>query len=233
MKFDDLYNALVNEAPMSSFLSRLGKGVAAATPGVARGTAELAKGVGGVIGTAAKNVGKTVFGTPGAVKAAREFMIGQGGQPRFGDDPAGAIKNRIDKIGSKEKKEGEPDVEEFDKNTVKALIAGQSASGQSSTSIKPAITGSTTSGTVQGSGQVTQGQAITGGLPGSTPAQTSTTATTSPTTINQTATNAARLMGRDPKAGDVFTLPSKFGRIERYRIKNVGKDVIGATKITA
>lgn len=232
MKFDELYNIMINEAPMSSFLSRLGKGVKAAAPGVGRGAWELTKGVGGVVGTAAKNVGKTVFGAPGAVKAAREFLIGQGGQPRFGDDPAGKIKSVIDKIGTKEKKAGEPDVEEFDKNTIKAIIAGQNPATGSQTSIKPTTTGGTSSGTIQGSGQVTQGQVISGGLPGTAPAQTATTATTAPTSVSQQAAASAKLLSRDPKAGDVFTIPSKFGKITRYKIKNVGKDVIGATRIT-
>jgi hypothetical protein len=263
LKFNDLVNLVLNEAPMSayinrftsqekrneiarkykeiqaqaqannqqqssqpSFTSRLGKAVKAAAPRVGRGAWEITKGVGGVAGEVVKNVGKAALNAPSAVKTARNFLIG--------DDPAGQLKQGIEYIKNKKKKgqEGETGVEDFDKDTIKAIINGQvsklpTSGGQ--TTITPAVQGGTTSGTVQGRGQVTQGQVISGGLPGTSPPQTSTTATTASTPL--AAQQQARLMSRDPKVGDVFTLQNEFGRITKYKIKKVDKDIVSAIKI--
>lgn len=256
MKFDELYNALVSEAPMSSFLTRLGKGVKAATPGVKQGAAELGKGVGSVVGTAAANIGKLGLGAaklgasavqgvasvPGAVSKARQFLIGQGGQPRFGDNPMGAIasgarqfKRGATKLQRKitnlqkgmDSKEAQnirpkaqiaagPKIEEFDKDVVKALIASQGAVKQA---------GMTSSGTTQAPGQITQGQVIASGMQGTTPPETSTAATTAKTT-------QSTLTKREPKAGDTFSLTDKFGKQIRYKVSKVENGMVSAAPIS-
>lgn len=265
LNFNDLVNLIINEAPMSSYLSRptsqekrnqisrrhreiqaqaqaddstaqqqpsqlsftsrLGNAVKAAAPGVGRGAWELAKGVGGVAGEVAKNVGKAALNAPGAVKTARNFLIG--------NDPAGQIKQGIEYMKNKRKagESGGPGEEDFDKDTIKAVIAGQApkTASQAQTTT-PSTQGNTSSGTIQGRGQVTQGQVISGGLPGTSPAQTSTTATTSNATTSQ---QQANLMTRDPKPGDVFTVPGEFGRVTKYKIKKVGNNTVSAIRISS
>ena len=242
--FDDLYSAVINEAPISSylakptsqeyrnkvaasvraakqqeqereqqaqqtpsFINRLGRATAAAAPGVGRGALELAKGVGGVAGEAGKNIGKAALNAPGAIKTLKNFITG--------NDPAGMVKQGIENLRPKSEPAGAPGEEEFDKDVVKSLLAGQSTdkSGQVSSS------GNTSTGTIQAPGTVTGGTA--------TPTSGGTTATV--TTGNMTQAN---LMKRMPKQGDIFTVPGEFGRVKRYKVANVGPKTVSAKLIT-
>lgn len=249
-KFDDLYKIIVNEAPIASYLrrptsqeyrdkvaktaedikkqaeaeaqqqpaqpsftSRLGKAVKAAAPGIGSGVKEIAKGVGGVAGEAGKNIAKAALDPRGTVKKAREFFLG--------DDPMGMVSKGIQNARDKSKQAAGSNLEEFDKDVVKGLIAGQAP-------VKPGMkpdSQQTQSGTIQKGGQVTQGQVISGGLPGSTPPETSTGATTA------NVVQKAALSKRDPKPGDVFTLPGEFGRIKSFKVKKVTGGVVVAEPV--
>lgn len=260
LNFNDLIDLIVNEAPMSSYLSRptsqekrnqisrrhkeiqaqaqaddstaqqqpsqpsftsrLGKAVKAAAPGVGRGAWELTKGVGGVVGTAAKNVAKTALNAPGAVKTARNFLIG--------DDPAGMLKQGISNLKAKQeqdkaKREAENSkIEEFDKDTIKSLLASQTAASQN----QPVIAQQqpqTQTGAVQAPGTVSGGNVQRQSSSG-------TTATTMQPTI--TPSSQSNLLKRDPKSGDIFTIPDDFGRIRRYKVKKVVDNSVQAVPIT-
>lgn len=249
-KFDDLYKIIVNEAPIASYLrrptsqeyrdkvvktaadvkkeveqqasaeqqtntqpsftSRLGKAVKAAAPGVGSGMKEIAKGVGSVAGEAGKNIAKVALDPRGAVKKAKEFFTG--------DDPMGMISKSVQNARSKS---AGSNLEEFDKDVVKGLIAGQ-------VPVKPGMKPDslqTQTGTVQGGGSVTQGQVISGGLPGSTPPETSTGATTA------NVVQKAALNKRDPKPGDVFSIPGDFGRVKSFKIKKINGGVVVAEPV--
>lgn len=242
-KFDDLYNAVISEAPMSSFLNKLGRGAAGAAK-VGLGAAKLGAGAAKLGAGAVKTVAKV----PGAVKSAREFLIGQGGQQRYGDDPFGAIargarqfqrgatrfqgkatkmqqklsdyqqklQNKdAQNVRSKMHTAAGPDVEEFDKDVVKALLASQGAVKQA---------GMTSSTTTQAPGTVTQGQVIASGMAGTTPPETSTAATTAKTT-------QSTLLKREPKAGDTFSLTDKFGKQKRYKVTKIENGKVSASPI--
>jgi hypothetical protein len=125
------------------------------------------------------------------------------------------VKQGIENLRPKSEPAGAPGEEEFDKDVVKSLLAGQSTdkSGQVSSS------GNTSTGTIQAPGTVTGGTA--------TPTSGGTTATT--TTGNMTQAN---LMRRMPKQGDIFTVPGEFGRVKRYKVTNVGPKTVSAKLIT-
>jgi len=245
INLEDLYNCIVNEAPVSqyltrptsqayrnrqaqmnrqaqqqyqqsqqqqsqqpkqpSFTSRLGSATKAAAPGVLSGTKELAKGVGGVAGEVVKNIS----GIPGAVKTAREFFLGK--------DPAGMVHN---KLRGKEEHAAAPDTEEFDKDTVKAILMGQTTPPTKQTGTTP----TTTSGAIQAPGTVTGGSAVpasaSGTTSGSMQAGTATPAKT---------TNLSIAM-RDPKPGDLFTVPGEYGKLNRYKVDKVKGDIVTAKK---
>ena len=257
-KFDDLYKIIVNEAPIASylrrptsqayrdkvaqdavnaqkeaeaqqqqasaekpqsFLSKLGSSASTAMKSVAPAAGEKIKDVaaGGLkmagkaaLGTA-KAVGKAALNPRGTVKTAREFFLG--------DDPMGMVSKGVQNVRDKIKQSAGSNLEEFDKDVVKGLIAGQAP-------VKPGMkpdSQQTQTGTVQGAGQVTQGQVISGGLPGTSQADTSTGATTA------NITQRAALAKRDPKPGDIFTLPSDVdGRIKSYKVKKVKGGIVVA-----
>jgi len=265
LKFDDLYNAIVNEAPMTSYLtrptsqqyrnkiaaqaremqrqaqqqqqqqqqpasfaSRLGRATAAAASGIGKGVGELAKGAGSVAGEAGKNIGKTGLGlaklagkaalnTPGAVKTARNFLLG--------DDPTEMVKSGIKDIKAKReeeraKKEAEASkIEEFDKKMVKSLLASQVAA-TSQQSNQPS---NTTTGTVQAPGTVT------GGNVASTSGASGTTSTSMQPTI--TPSSQSNLLRREPKPGDIFSLTDRYGRIKKYKVDKINGNVVAAKPV--
>jgi len=227
-----------------SMATRLGRATAAATPGVKSGLSQLKQGVGSVVGAAAQNIGSAAktagkFSAGAAIaagKAALDSPVKTARNFFLGNNPTGMVKQGVSNAYNAMKDMNKPDkdIEEFDINDVKALLAGgqqQQKPGQTSaTAVTP---GTTSSGTIQGAGQVTQGQVISGGLPGTAPAGTSTTATTTPTTQSTTrqTPSSSTASGTDPKKGVVFTIKDDHGRMYNYEIQDVKNNIVAAKRI--
>lgn len=220
LNFDDLVNSIVTEAPISSFLSKVGQ--TARTIGKGLGTAARVGGatVGAVAGAAAAGLE-----APGKiVRAAKDIAFEPGGIARG----LRKVQKKMPTFKGKEKPQVGTERKgpiEFDKKVVQTLLANQAAAASASkTTQGQQATGQTTSTTIQAPGTVTGGTAVPGTAGG-----TSSTATTSPITTLQKQT--AALSQRPPRVGDVFNVVGPYGRLIKYKINNVSDNSVEATKL--
>jgi len=236
IEFSDLSNLVENKVSLfeQNFLQKIG--TALAKP----------------VGLAAK--GAEIASMPGRfIKGAHRALVAKGGDTQGGiaaglRDLEGALnpgkKRREEEAKNKEEEDKRrrqiqtsgqsAETEDFDKDVVQGLVSSAAAAtastGKQGTAVTAATPGNTQSGTVQGRGQVTQGQVISGGLPGTAPAGTSTAASTASTQITPQAMQKIKL-----KTGDIFTIPTKYGRVQRYKINKIEdkNNIVSATRITS
>jgi len=241
IEFNDLFNLVENKVSLfeQNFLQKIG--TALAKP----------------VGLAAK--GAEIASMPGRfIKGAHRALVTKGGDTQGGiaaglRDLEGALdpskKRREEEAKNKEEDKRRRQIqtpgqsaetEDFDKDVVQGLVssaaqrnsaaAATASTGKQGTAVTAVTPGNTQSGTVQGGGQVTQGQVISGGLPGTAPAGTSTAASTASTQITPQAMQKIKL-----KTGDIFTLPTKYGRVQRYKINKIDdkNNIVNATRITS